>query len=127
MVKTQIQSGKAPAAIGPYSQAISCQGFVFVSGQIALNQQTGQVEGNIQEQTRTVLKNLGSILEAGGSGLDLVVKTTVFMADLNDFAAMNEVYKEFFGKVPPARSTFQVSRLPREAKVEIEAIAALRN
>jgi 2-iminobutanoate/2-iminopropanoate deaminase len=126
MVKTQVHSDKAPAAIGPYSQAISCLGFVFVSGQIALNQKTGQVEGTIQEQTRTALTNLGSILEAAGSGLDLVVKTTVFMADMNDFAAMNEVYKEFFGKVPPARSTFQVGRLPREAKVEIEAIAAVK-
>ena len=126
MVKTQVQSEKAPAAIGPYSQAISCQGFVFVSGQIALDQKTGQVAGSIQEQTRTVLTNLGSILEAAGSGLDLVVKTTVFMADMNDFAAMNEVYKVFFGQIPPARSTFQVGRLPRDAKVEIEAVAAVR-
>jgi 2-iminobutanoate/2-iminopropanoate deaminase len=125
MAITQIHSDKAPAAIGPYSQAVSCQGFVFVSGQIALNQKTGQVEGTIQEQTRTALTNLRSILEAAGSGLGLVVKTTVFMADMNDFAAMNEVYKEFFGKVPPARSTFQVGRLPRDAKVEIEAIAAM--
>jgi 2-iminobutanoate/2-iminopropanoate deaminase len=126
MVKTQIHADKAPAAIGPYSQAISCQGFVFVSGQIALNSKTGQAEGNIQEQTRTALTNLGSILEAAGSGLDLVVKTTVFMADMNDFAAMNDVYKDFFAQVPPARSTFQVGRLPRDAKVEIEAIAAVR-
>ncbi len=126
MAKTQIHSDKAPAAIGPYSQAISCQGFVFVSGQISLNSKTGQVEGSIQEQTRTALTNMGSILEAAGSGLDLVVKTTVFLADMNDFAAMNEVYREFFGKVPPARSAFQVGRLPREAKVEIEAIAAIR-
>lgn len=126
MVKTQVQSDKAPAAIGPYSQAISCQGFVFLSGQIALNPKTGQVEGSVQEQTRAALTNLGSILEAAGSGMDLVVKTTVFLADMNDFAAMNEVYKDFFGKVPPARSAFQVAKLPREAKVEIEAIAALR-
>jgi 2-iminobutanoate/2-iminopropanoate deaminase len=126
MKKTPIHSDKAPAAIGPYSQAISCEGFVFVSGQIALNQKSGQVEGNIQEQTRTVLTNLGSILEAGGSGLDLVVKTTVFLGDMNDFAEMNEVYKDFFGKIPPARSAFQVGRLPRDAKIEIEAIAALR-
>jgi len=126
MKKTPIHSDKAPAAIGPYSQAISCERFVFVSGQIALNQKSGQVEGNIQEQTRTVLTNLGSILEAGGSGLDLVVKTTVFLADMNDFAAMNEVYKDYFGKIPPARSAFQVGRLPRDAKIEIEAIAAVR-
>jgi 2-iminobutanoate/2-iminopropanoate deaminase len=126
MVKTQVHSEKAPAAIGPYSQAISCQGFIFVSGQIALDQKTGQVEGGIQDQTRTVLTNLGSILEAAGSGLDLVVKMTVFMADMNDFAAMNEVYTDFFGKIPPARSTFQVGRLPRDAKVEIEAVAAVR-
>jgi len=126
VVKTQVHSDKAPAAIGPYSQAISCEGFIFVSGQIALNQKTGQVEGSIQEQTRTALTNMGSILEAAGSGLDLVVKTTVFMADMNDFAAMNEVYKDFFGKIPPARSAFQVGRLPRDAKVEIEAIAAVR-
>jgi 2-iminobutanoate/2-iminopropanoate deaminase len=126
MTKSQIHTEKAPAAIGPYSQAISCQGFIFVSGQIALNPKTGQAEGTIQEQTRTALANLGSILEAAGSGLDLVVKTTVFMADMNEFAAMNEVYKDFFGKIPPARSTFQVARLPRDAKVEIEAIAAVR-
>jgi 2-iminobutanoate/2-iminopropanoate deaminase len=126
MVKIQVHSEKAPAAIGPYSQAISCQGFIFVSGQIALDQKTGQVAGSIQDQTRTVLTNLGSILEAAGSGLDLVVKTTVFMADMNDFAAMNEVYTDFFGKIPPARSTFQVGRLPRDAKVEIEAVAAVR-
>lgn len=126
VVKTQVHSDKAPAAIGPYSQAISCEGFVFVSGQIALNQKTGQVEGSIQEQTRTALTNMGSILEAAGSGLDLVVKTTVFMADMNDFASMNEAYKDFFGKIPPARSAFQVARLPRDAKVEIEAIATVR-
>jgi 2-iminobutanoate/2-iminopropanoate deaminase len=126
MQKTQIHSDEAPAAIGPYSQAIQFAGFVFVSGQIALNRKTGQVEGTIQEQTRTVLTNMGSILEAAGSGMDLVVKTTVFLADMNDFAAMNEVYKEFFGKIPPARSAFQVGRLPRDAKIEIEAIAAVR-
>ena len=126
MSKTPIHSDKAPATIGPYSQAISCEGFVFVSGQIALNQKTGQVEGNIREQTRTALTNLGSILETASSGLDLVVKTTVFLADMNDFAAMNEVYKDFFGKIPPARSAFQVGKLPRDAKIEIEAIAAIR-
>jgi 2-iminobutanoate/2-iminopropanoate deaminase len=126
MTKIQIHSEKAPAAIGPYSQAIKCEGFVFVSGQIALNQETGQVDGNIQEQTRTTLTNLGSILEVAGSGLDCVVKTTVFLADMGDFAAMNEVYKGFFGNIPPARSAFQVGKLPREAKVEIEAIAAIR-
>ena len=126
MKKTPIHSDKAPAAIGPYSQAISSDGFVFVSGQIALNQKTGQVEGGIQEQTRTALTNMGSILEAAGSGLDLVVKTTVFLADMNDFVAMNEIYKDYFGKVPPARSAFQVGRLPKDAKIEIEAIAAVR-
>jgi 2-iminobutanoate/2-iminopropanoate deaminase len=126
MTKIQVHSEKAPAAIGPYSQAVKCEGFVFVSGQIALNQKTGQVEGNIQEQTRTALTNLGSILEASGSGMDCVVKTTVFLADIGDFAAMNEVYKGFFGNIPPARSAFQVGKLPREAKVEIEAIAAIR-
>jgi 2-iminobutanoate/2-iminopropanoate deaminase len=126
MTKTQVQSAKAPAAIGPYSQAIKCEGFVFVSGQIALNQKTGQVEGTTQEQTQTVLTNMSSILEEAGSGMDLVVKTTVFLADMNDFAAMNEVYKGFFEKIPPARSAFQVAKLPREAKVEIEAIAVVR-
>ena len=126
MKKTPIHSDKAPTAIGPYSQAISCEGFVFVSGQIALNQKTGQVEGGIREQTRTALTNMGSILEAAGSSLDLVVKTTVFLADMNDFAGMNEVYKDYFGKIPPARSAFQVGKLPRDAKVEIEAIAAVR-
>ena len=126
MKKTPIHSDKAPAAIGPYSQAILCEEFVFISGQIALNQKTGQVEGGIQEQTRTALTNMGSILDAAASGLDLVVKTTVFLADMNDFAAMNEVYKDYFGKIPPARSAFQVAKLPRDAKVEIEAIAAVR-
>ncbi len=126
MKKTPIHSDRAPAAIGPYSQAILCEEFVFISGQIALNQKTGQVEGGIQEQTRTALTNMGSILDAAGSGLDLVVKTTVFLADMNDFAAMNEVYKDFFGKIPPARSAVQVGRLPRDAKIEIEAIAAIR-
>ncbi len=126
MNKIQVHTEKAPAAIGPYSQAIKCEGFVFVSGQIALNQKTGLVEGSIQDQTRTVLTNMGSILEAAGSGLECVIKTTVFLADMNDFAAMNEVYRGFFEKAPPARSAFQVAKLPREAKVEIEAVAALR-
>lgn len=125
-MKEPIITDKAPAAIGPYSQAIKWGELIFVSGQIALNPKTGAVEGNVQEQTRIVLTNLRNILEAAGSGMDWVLKTTVFLADMNDFGAMNEVYKQFFAKVPPARSAFQVAKLPREAKVEIEAVAAMR-
>jgi len=124
-VKDGVQTDNAPKAIGPYSQAIKTGGLIFASGQIPLNPETMQmVEGGIREQTERVMKNLQGVLEAAGSSLDRVVRTTVFLADLNDFTEMNEVYGRFFPGVPPARSTVQVARLPRDARVEIDAIAA---
>lgn len=121
----RVVTDKAPAAIGPYSQAIKAGNFVFASGQLPMNPETGQIEGDIKTQTKMALTNLANVLEAAGSGLDKVVKTTVFLADINEFAAMNEVYATFFGEVPPARSAFQAANLPKGAKVEIEAIAVV--
>ncbi|KAB2835069.1 MAG: RidA family protein, partial [Candidatus Brocadia sp.] len=115
---------KAPAAIGPYSQAIRMGNMVFLSGQIPLHPSTGEiVQGDIKVQARQVLENLKCILEAAGSSLDKVVKTTIFMKDLNDYAAVNDVYQEYFPHKPPARAAVQASKLPRDAGVEIEAIA----
>ncbi len=123
-MKEIIQTEHAPHAIGPYSQAIKANGFVFCSGQIPIDPLTGQfVPGGIAEQTEQVLKNLSKVLEAAGSGLNRVVKTTVFLVDMQEFAAMNEVYGKFFSEQPPARATVEASRLPRDARVEIEAIA----
>ena len=123
-MKVRVQTEKAPAAIGPYSQAIKAGGFVFASGQIPTDPTTGVfVAGGIHEQTEQVLKNLSAVLEAAGSGLDRVVKTTVFLADMNEFSAMNEVYGKFFTGEPPARATVAAAGLPRDARVEIEAIA----
>lgn len=123
-MKDRIQTDSAPQAIGPYSQAIKANGFIFASGQIALDPATMQiVEGGIREQTERVMRNLSAVLEAAGSRLDRVVKTTVFLADMNEFAAMNEVYGSFFGDLPPARSTVEVKRLPRDVRVEIDVIA----
>jgi 2-iminobutanoate/2-iminopropanoate deaminase len=123
-VKEIIQTEHAPQAIGPYSQAVKTSGLVFASGQIPTDPQTGQfVTGGIEEQTEQVLKNLAAVLEAAGSGLNRVVKTTVFLLDMQDFGAMNEVYGRFFKEEPPARATVQAARLPRDARVEIEAIA----
>jgi 2-iminobutanoate/2-iminopropanoate deaminase len=123
-VRVKIQTENAPAAIGPYSQAIKAGDFVFASGQIPIDPQTGEfVAGGIREQTERVLKNLAAVLEAAGTGLDRVVKTTVFLADMGEFAAMNEVYGKFFTDVPPARATVAAAGLPRDARVEIEAIA----
>ena len=123
-VRERIQTENAPAAIGPYSQAIKAGGFVFASGQIPIEPQTGQfVAGGIAEQTRQVLQNLGAVLEAAGSSLDLVVKTTVFLADMKEFSGMNEVYATFFSSPPPARATVAAAGLPRDARVEIEAVA----
>jgi len=123
-VKLRVQTTNAPAAIGPYSQAIKANGFVFASGQIPIDPATGEfVNGGIREQTEQVLKNLSAVLEASGSSLDQVVKTTVFLADMQDFAAMNEVYSAFFRETPPARATVAAAGLPRNARVEIEVVA----
>jgi 2-iminobutanoate/2-iminopropanoate deaminase len=122
-----IATPRAPAAIGPYSQAILVEGrLVYTAGQIALDPSSGKVVGaDIAAQTRQVLSNLRAVLEAAGSGLAQTVKTTVFLADMNDFAAMNTVYEEFFPSDPPARSAVQVSRLPKDVLVEIEAVAVV--
>jgi len=124
-MKTVVATPAAPSAIGPYSQAIvTPEGFVFASGQIALDPATGTVvPGGIREQTDRVMRNLKAVLEAAGTSLAGVVKTTVYLTDMNDFAAMNEVYSTFFPDNPPARSTVQVARLPRDVRVEIEVVA----
>jgi 2-iminobutanoate/2-iminopropanoate deaminase len=123
-MKQIVATEAAPRAIGPYSQAVISRGLVFVSGQIPLDPATGQmVAGDIAAQTERVLENLRAILEASGSSLDRVVKTTVYLADLEDFPKVNEVYARYFPSAPPARATVQVARLPRDARIEIEAIA----
>ena len=127
MSKHVISTSNAPAAIGPYSQAVGWGGLIFVSGQIPIDPATGQVVGDdAGAQTERVLKNLAAILEAAGSSLGQVVKTTVYLRDLNDFARMNEVYARFFGEQPPARATVQVARLPRDVSVEIEVVATAK-
>ena len=124
MEKQIINTANAPAAIGPYSQAVGIGNLVFISGQIPLHPITGEVIlGNIVQQTHQVMKNLTAILEAGGSTLSQVVKTTVYLTDLADFAAFNRVYQEYFPQNPPARATVQVAGLPKGVKIEIEAIA----
>jgi 2-iminobutanoate/2-iminopropanoate deaminase len=124
---SKILTDKAPAPIGPYSQAILADGkFLYTAGQISIEPASGKlVEGDIKTQTRQVLKNLKAVLEAGGASLNTVIKTTVFLKDMNEFTAMNEVYDEFFGSAAPARSTIEVARLPRDVRVEIEAVAAV--
>ena len=120
-----VLTDKGPKPIGPYSQAIRSNGFLYVSGQVALDPKTGEFVGtDIQQQTQRTLENVKGILEAAGSNMHHVVKTTVFLKDINDFAAMNEVYARFFTQAPPARSTVQVARLPKDALVEIEVIAS---
>ncbi len=121
-----VATSNAPKAIGPYSQAIRAGGMVFCSGQIALDPVTNQlIEGDIRAQTERVLKNLSAVLWEAGSNLEQVVKTTVFLKSMNDFAAMNEVYGTFFSKQPPARSTVEAARLPKDVLVEIDVIAVL--
>lgn len=123
-MKQIIETDRAPQAIGPYSQAVKARGFVYASGQIPIDPVTGQfVAGGITEQTEQVMKNVAAVLEAAGSGLDRIVKTTVFLADMQEFAAMNEVYGKFFASDPPARATVQAAGLPRNARVEIEVVA----
>ena len=122
-MKKIINTTKAPAAIGPYSQAIELNGTVYVSGQLPVNPADGSMPESIEEQTRQSLTNIGAILQEGGLSFSDVVKTTVLLADINDFAAMNAVYAEFFKDLKPARACYQVAALPKAAKVEIEAIA----
>ena len=123
-MKEIISTDRGPKAIGPYSQAIRANGFLFISGQIALDPSTQQLAAaDIKGQTERVMENLKGILEAAGSSLDRVVRTTVFLVDMNEFAAMNEVYGRYFSRQPPARSTVQAVRLPRDVRVEIDLIA----
>ena len=123
-MKEIIATDRAPRAIGPYSQAVRAGNLIFASGQIPIDPATGQfVAGGIAEQTEQVLKNVTAIMKAAGVDLDQVVRTTVFLADMEDFTAMNEVYGRFFAENPPARSTVQAARLPRDARVEIDVIA----
>ena len=125
-VKDIIATDRAPRAIGPYSQAVHAGNLVFASGQIPIDPATDEfVAGGIVEQTEQVLRNLTAVFAAAGVEMNQVVKTTVFLADMDDFTAMNEVYGRFFGVEPPARATFQAARLPRDARVEIEAIAVV--
>ncbi len=123
-MKREIKSGRAPQAIGPFSQAIESNGFVFASGQIALDPKTGELNsGSIEEQTRIVLNNLKAVFDAAETSLDNVVKCNVYLQDMNDYSGMNTVYGEFFSSPFPARAAVQVARLPKDVKVEIEAIA----
>ena len=125
-MKDIIATDQAPRAIGPYSQAIRAGNLIFASGQIPIDPATGSfVGGGITEQTEQVMRNLSAVFEAAGVGLNQVVKTTVFLADMDDFTAMNDVYGRYFSENPPARATVQAGRLPRDARVEIEAIAAV--
>jgi len=127
-MKKVIATDQAPNALGPYSQAIIAtkSGMVYTAGQIGIDPDTSEiVQGGIKEQTRQVLVNIQAVLEASGSKLDYIVKTTVFLNNMNDFADMNEVYGTFFSENPPARSTVEVTKLPKDAKVEIEAVAFL--
>jgi|ERR1700730_14034636 2-iminobutanoate/2-iminopropanoate deaminase len=125
-MKDIVLTDRGPKPIGPYSQAVRANGFLFVSGQVALHPATAEMTGtDVARQTERVLENVKGILEAGGSNFHHVVKTTVFLKDMNDFIAMNEVYARYFTAAPPARSTVQVARLPKDALVEIEVIAAI--
>ena len=125
-MRKTVQTEKAPAAIGPYSQGVLAGGFLFCSGQIPIDPATGKmVEGGIKIQTERVLHNLAAILEEGGASLHSVVKTTVYLADLSDFPAMNGVYETFFKENPPARATMEVAKLPAGALVEIDAVASV--
>ncbi len=125
-MKQIISTKAAPAAIGPYSQAVAAQGFLFVSGQIPIDPATGNlVEGDIEAQTERVLQNLSAIVEAAGSGMDRVVKTTVYLKDMGEFARMNAVYGRFFPSQPPARATVEAARLPRDVRVEVDLIAVV--
>lgn len=123
MGKTVISTKNAPGAIGPYSQAIKAGNFVYTSGQLPINPATGELVNDIKAATAQSLENVKAILEEAGTSLDKVVKTLVFLSDMNDFAAMNEVYAKYFSENAPARSAVEVARLPKDAKVEIEVVA----
>ncbi len=124
-MKNVVATNRGPKPIGPYSQAIKANGFIYLSGQVALDPKSGEIVGSdIRQQTERVFENIIGILESAGANLHHVVKTTVFLKDMNDFSAMNEVYARYFTAAPPARSTVQVSRLPKDTLVEIEVIAA---
>jgi len=124
MKREMVKTSLAPQPIGPYSQAVMTEHLVFASGQVAINPSTGEFcGGDVEAQTRQVMANLASVLEAAGSSLNLVLKTTIFLKDFNDFTRVNSVYGSFFGDQPPARSTVEVSRLPKDAAIEIECIA----
>ena len=125
MNKEIVSTKNAPAAIGPYSQAIKLGEFIFTSGQIPINPVKGEMETEIKAATKQVIQNIKGILEEAGSSLDKIIKTTIFLKDMNDFAAMNEVYSQYFGDKAPARSCVQAAKLPKDAVVEIEAIAVL--
>jgi len=119
-----VQTGNAPEAIGAYSQAIVADGLVWISGQIGLDPATGSmVPGGVEAEARQVMRNLEGILEAAGSGFDRVVRATIYLADMDDFAVVNEIYGSRFGEAPPSRACVQVSRLPRDARVEVDAVA----
>ncbi len=123
MTKTQVRSNSAPAPVGPYSQAILTEGFVFASGQLGINPATGAMPPTVEEQAEQALNNLRAVLEAGGSALDRVVKTTVLLADMKDFAKVNGIYARYFTEPFPARAAYQVAGLPLGGLVEIEAVA----
>jgi len=126
MQKKVVQTDKAPKAIGPYSQAIRTEAMIYTAGQTGLEPATGElIAGGLEEQTRQVLNNIRNVLEAAGSSLEHVVKTTVFLQDMNDFAKMNAIYAEYFGENPPARSTIAVAALPKGGLVEIEVVALI--
>jgi 2-iminobutanoate/2-iminopropanoate deaminase len=126
VARETVRTDAAPAAIGPYSQAVKANGFVFLSGQVALDPGTGQLVGqDIKQQTRRVLENIKAVLTASGSSLEKVVRCSVFLKDMNDFGPMNEEYGSFFKELPPARSTVQVAKLPRDALIEIDVIALM--
>ena len=124
MSREIISTDQAPAAIGPYSQAVKANGLVFVSGQLPINPATGElVSGDIRAETRQAMTNVGAILSAAGSAFDRIIKTTLFISDMEQFAVINEVYAEFFAGNPPARACVEVARLPKDARVEVEAVA----
>ena len=119
-----VKSEKAPAPIGPYSQAIEANGFIFTSGQIAIDPQNGTLlNSGVEDQAKLVLENLKAVLEAGGSGLNKVIKTTIYLKDMNEFTKVNSIYSDYFGSSLPARSTVEISRLPKDVQIEVDCIA----